>query len=120
MTKESRDFYFGVNILVNYRFIKYHFKLYKNEEVLYYFKTGVKDTFCQGKEFIIVVDFEPSKWSYRAIMYQIYIDRFYNGDKNNDVLTNEYGYLGKMVKKADNWDDFPTKDDYRRFYGGDL
>ena len=33
----------------------------------------------------------------RQVMYQIMVDRFYNGDKTNDVVDNEYVYIGKAV-----------------------
>ena len=33
-------------------------------------------------------------WAKGAVMYQIYTDRFYNGDPSNDVETREYYYIG--------------------------
>ncbi len=47
-------------------------------------------------------------------MYQIYVDRFCNGDTTNDVKTNEYIYLGKPVEAAE-WDEMPAIEDFRRF-----
>ena len=123
MTKESQDFYFdyfGGDIFIDAKFIKYYFKIYKKDKVLYYFKTGAKDTFDGQKEFVITTNFNLPAWSYGAVMYQIYIDRFCNGDKNNDVLTGEYTYLEKTVEKVHNWEELPKEGDYRRFYGGDL
>ena len=53
-------------------------------------------------------------------MYQIMVDRFNNGDKSNDVMTNEYAYIGRGVSKVENWVEPPAVDGTRQFYGGDL
>ena len=36
-----------------------------------------------------------------AVMYQIYVDRFCNGDPSNDVETGEYFYIGDTSVKVD-------------------
>ncbi len=33
-------------------------------------------------------------WAKGAVMYQIFMDRFCNGDASNDVLDREYVYIG--------------------------
>lgn len=48
------------------------------------------------------------------------MDRFYNGDPANDVLTGEYHYIGDKSKKVDDWYRYPSQMDVRDFYGGDL
>ena len=53
-------------------------------------------------------------------MYQIFVDRFFNGNPKNDVLTNEYNYLGKNVIGVSDWNKLPGDMDIREFYGGDL
>ena len=53
-------------------------------------------------------------------MYQIYVDRFYNGDKSNDVVDNEYAYLGVTAKAVKNWCAPLEQLDVCNFYGGDL
>ena len=40
-------------------------------------------------------------------MYQIYVDRFRNGDPTNDVETNEYIYIGSPVQRVEDWDELP-------------
>ena len=56
----------------------------------------------------------------RQVMYQIYTDRFCNGDSSNDVLTNEYCYIGEPVHRVEDWGRYPAQMDVREFYGGDL
>ena len=53
-------------------------------------------------------------------MYQIYVDRFYNGDPKNDVLTDEYRYIGANTVKVEDWNKYPDAMGVREFYGGDL
>ena len=54
-------------------------------------------------------------------MYQIFVDRFYNGDTTNDVEDNEYYYIGGMTKKIKDWNQYPAVSmAIREFYGGDL
>ena len=58
--------------------------------------------------------------SREILMYQIFTDRFYNGDKSNDVETNEYYYIGDYSQRVTNWDKYPANMGVREFYGGDL
>ena len=54
-------------------------------------------------------------------MYQIFPDRFCNGDPSNDVQTDEYRYLDRPVHHTDDWDRLPEGGvDVGNFYGGDL
>lgn len=53
-------------------------------------------------------------------MYQIFVDRFCNGDLSNDVEDGEYVYIGEPVERVKDWDEYPAAMDVRRFYGGDL
>ena len=53
-------------------------------------------------------------------MYQIFADRFYDGDKSNNVLDNEYSYIGEYVCQVKDWDKYPASMGVREFYGGDL
>lgn len=70
--------------------------------------------------FVILPGFKTPKWAKGAVMYQIYVDRFCNGDPSNDVLTNEYCYINAPVQRVEDWGRYPAKMDVREFYGGDL
>ena len=86
----------------------------------YFDALGVAD--CARDEFFfrVIPDFSVPDWAMGAVMYQIYIDRFYNGDKSNDVVNNEYAYLSCAAKFVDKWDKGVAKMDICNFYGGDL
>ena len=46
--------------------------------------------------------------------------RFYNGDESNDVLDDEYSYIGEHVTSVKDWGKYPAAMGVREFYGGDL
>ena len=102
----------------------YYFRIKKGENIFYYDKRGVIDENLWKIDiencFFINSNFIVPKWSKGAIMYQIYIDRFYNGDISNDVKSMEYMYLNKPAIKSDSWDAPVEAEDIRTFYGGDI
>ncbi len=70
--------------------------------------------------FQIAPGFSVPKWARGAVFYQIFVDRFYNGDPSNDVEDNEYCYIGEGTRKVKDWFKYPDNMDVRSFYGGDL
>ena len=38
----------------------------------------------------------------------------------NDVLTDEYRYIGENVRHTESWEQYPAFMGVREFYGGDL
>ncbi len=100
--------------------IEYRFKIIKSEAVYYFSKLGLSKGINKDFDFRIIPNFKTPDWAKGAIMYQIFIDRFCNGDKTNDVETNEYAYLGSGVKRIENWSEPLKNRDVSNFYGGDL
>ena len=47
--------------------------------------------------------FKTPDWAKGAVLYQIFTDRFCNGDPDNDVVTGEYYYNGGRVEKVEDW-----------------
>ena len=64
--------------------------------------------------------FHVPEWSKGAVQYQIFTDRFCNGNQSNDVCDNEYYYVVGHSKHVDDWNTPPNDTDIRCFYGGDL
>ena len=64
--------------------------------------------------------FHVPAWARGAVQYQIFPDRFRNGDPTNDVTDNEYYYTIGHAKHVSDWSALPTDTDIRCFYGGDL
>ena len=64
--------------------------------------------------------FHVPAWAKGALQYQIFTDRFRNGNPENDVRNKEYYYVSGHARRA-RWEDLPEQDaDIRTFYGGDL
>lgn len=100
--------------------IRYHFRLQYGEQYGYYTKFGYFHQYQDDGWFEILRDYQTPDWAKGAVMYQILPDRFCNGDSANDVKTNEYTYLARMVERVEDWDRLPEEGDFCRFYGGDL
>lgn len=89
-------------------------------EVVYYSRLGVSDCLQMEYAFTIVPGFSTPEWAKGAVMYQIFVDRFYNGDASNDVESGEYIYIGEPCNRVTDWDKYPAYMGVREFYGGDL
>ena len=74
----------------------------------------------EAHSFRVYPGFHVPVWARGAVQYQIFTDRFCNGDPSGDVREGEYVYAGAPVHRAADWDAPPEIGDYRCFYGGDL
>ena len=118
-TKGAFDYY-SVNWRLSEETFRYCFEIDDGTEVRYFNRCGVSKEIVDYYDFVIVPGFSTPNWAKGAVMYQIYTDRFYNGDKTNDVETNEYYYIGDYAQKVTDWDKYPATMGVREFYGGDL
>lgn len=98
----------------------YYFEVRTGNTNCYYNQIGVMKELNPFYNFEITPDFKTPQWAKGAVMYQIFVDRFNNGDTSNDVLTDEYSYINGHVQHVDDWYENPSAMDVRRFYGGDL
>ncbi len=112
--------YYSVVLPPTEKKICYIFRLQYGEAEAFYTKYGYAEEFKGEGFFEIIRDFTTPDWAKGAVMYQIYPDRFCNGDTSNDVKTNEYLYLNRMVAQVENWETPPAATDVNHFYGGDL
>lgn len=98
----------------------YYFEIQSGFLKGYYDTRGLVTEVNEYYNFVILPGFRTPDWAKGAVMYQIYVDRFCNGDPSNDVLTNEYCYINEHVQHVDDWYRCPAAMDVREFYGGDL
>ncbi|MCL2619982.1 MAG: alpha-glycosidase [Defluviitaleaceae bacterium] len=101
------------------KFVQYYFIIYSGVDKYFYNRAGCKGYFNAEHNFTIAPDFYVPDWAKGAVMYQIFIDRFCNGDPANDVTNEQYVYLGRPTKQM-KWDDSVEAVDICNFYGGDL
>jgi len=112
--------YYECKVKIGSDFIHYYFEIVKDGYSCYYNKKGVLWNRDDFYNFRIMPGFSTPDWAKGAVMYQIFVERFYNGDYTNDVLDNEYVYIKECVKKINDWGKYPAAMGVREFYGGDL
>ena len=100
--------------------IHYFFEVRTGNQKCFYNKLGVSKDLQEYNSFEIAPGFKTPDWAKGAIMYQIYTDRFCNGDTSNDVEDREYIYIYEGVRRVRDWNRLPEPMDVRDFYGGDL
>jgi alpha-glucosidase len=72
-------------------------------------------------DFRLVAGFERPSWIDDRVFYQVFPDRFANGDPANDIADGAWTYRGQAVRRSV-WDAPPRSDAAAlvEFYGGDL
>lgn len=100
--------------------VEYYFEVHSGHMVCYFNSVGVCSSVENYHNFSITPSFQTPDWAKGAIIYQIFVDRFYNGDRGNDVETDEYFYIGEGTHKNSDWMKYPREMDVREFYGGDI
>ncbi len=112
--------YYSIQIEIDDAPVRYHFYIESRRTSVFYDRRGASRDENPYYEFCICPGFKIPEWSRSAVIYQIYVDRFCNGDPSNDVLDHEYYYVGGYSEHAASWDELPKQMDVRHFYGGDL
>ena len=117
---ESMFDYYEAKINVGTEKMYYYFRVELGRTVCFYNQIGAIKDLNEYYNFQITPGFKTPEWAKGAVMYQIFVDRFYNGDKSNDVLDDEYNYIGEHVCQVKDWNKYPAQMGIREFYGGDL
>lgn len=112
--------YYETEVQLTDTMFVYYFRIKSESEELCYHRCGVSEHPVEYYNFRIMPGFSTPAWAKGAVMYQIFVDRFCNGDPSNDVEDGEYVYIGELVCKVKDWNEFPAAMDIRRFHGGDL
>ena len=74
-------------------------------------------------DFVLLADYVQPAWVKDAVFYQIFPERFCNGDPSNDVQDGEYTQDGWPTIRMKRWDDRALTYEEGHcmdFYGGDL
>jgi alpha-glucosidase len=116
----SRFETYELEIFVKSDTVSYYFSIQKGNETLYCNRQGTSENRNPYFDFSIIPDYSTPDWAKGAVMYQIFVDRFCNGDKSNDVVNDEYTYIDEHVTQVSDWSKMPASMGVREFYGGDL
>ncbi|NJN18411.1 MAG: maltodextrin glucosidase [Oscillochloris sp.] len=87
----------------------------------WYTAAGVQAHYpTDANDFKLLADYHAPAWVRDAVFYQIFPDRFADGDPNTNVRDGEYDYRGQPVTTRA-WGELPRKEFAPiEFYGGDL
>ena len=118
-TREGFDYY-RASVRLSQETLVYYFEIRTGRYTLFYNKGGVSEWHDQDFDFTVMPDFYVPEWSRGAVMYQIFPDRFRNGNPENDVQSGEYLYMNQPVEQAGEWNEPVREFDVGHFYGGDL
>ncbi|MCH5344657.1 MAG: alpha-glycosidase [Acetatifactor sp.] len=116
--------YYEASLKMTENRVQYHFYIIC-EDVVYFYNQREITTYLPDFtwDFVLLANYVQPAWVKKAVFYQIFPDRFCNGDPNNDVKTGEYTKNGHPTIHMNSWEDEPLT--YQEgfcldFYGGDL
>lgn len=115
--------YYSISIKIWTQPFHYRFKIIAGDKIYHYNALGVQSFLPADKDnFKICADFNPPSWLWDRVFYQIYPDRFFDGDPSTNVKDGEYAYHGHPTI-ARKWGELPGE--YPNafsldFFGGDL
>lgn len=112
--------YFRYQVQIDGEPLDYYFEIISEDIVCYYNKIGPSKKYRKEYDFQIIPGFKTPEWAEGAVFYQIFVDRFYNGDKTNDPVDLEYVYIDDGITSISDWGKYPDSMGVREFYGGDL
>ncbi|HET9105632.1 MAG TPA: alpha amylase N-terminal ig-like domain-containing protein [Steroidobacteraceae bacterium] len=101
----------------------YRFQVTNGGETVWYNAAGVSQSEPSSGDFFIIPGFKTPDWMKNGVLYQIFVDRFYDGNPRNDVRSGQYEYNGCATEQHA-WGT-SVYADVRRcnsevFFGGDL
>lgn len=101
----------------------YRFKIKTNAESYWVSARGVSQSEdVVNYEFKLLADYAAPRWVEDSVLYQIFVDRFCNGDTASDVKPGEWTNNGKPTRLM-SWDALPLHWEEGAgvdFFGGDL
>lgn len=104
--------------------LHYHFFIVANEMIYYYNQAGIQEYMPdETYDFRIVYGYRQPAWVKGAVFYQIFPERFCNGNPANSVKDGEYQFDGHNTIQVKDWNTVPAPYDETYcldFYGGDL
>jgi alpha-glucosidase len=103
----------------------YRFQINDGSATAWLNAAGITSSEPSSGDFFVIPGFKTPDWMKNGVIYQIFPDRFYDGDTTNDVTSGEYTYGGcateqhawgtSVYSTAD-----PTNCNSEVFFGGDL
>lgn len=123
MVRDGLSYYKADMPILQNRMV-YSFSLIGDSVFYTYNQAGLAD-YIQNEDcnFVFLADYVQPKWVKNSVFYQIFPERFCNGDKSNDVQDGEITKMGYKSIRVKDWNEVPgryTDTHCLDFYGGDL
>ena len=116
--------YYEADLQMTENRMQYHFYIVCDDIVYFYNQKGIT-TYVPDHtyDFVLLADYVQPAWVKEAVFYQIFPERFCNGNPDNDVKDGEYSVNGHPVIHMKKWEEKALT--YEEgfcldFYGGDL
>ena len=100
VSSNERFDYYEIKWIMPEDTLVYCFEIISNGTHCFYNKKGPLTYWDSFFDFRVKAGFSTPDWAKGAVFYQIFVDRFKNGDPTNDVVDNEYIYIGEKVKQV--------------------
>lgn len=122
--KENGFVYYEAALKMNEKRIQYHFYLVCEDAVYFYTQREITTYLPDHTyDFVLLADYQQPEWVKDAVFYQIFPERFCNGDPTNDVQNGEYSQNGHPTIRMPQWN-LPAlrypEGHCLDFFGGDL
>ncbi|MFO7623596.1 MAG: alpha-amylase family glycosyl hydrolase, partial [Anaerolineales bacterium] len=102
--------------------VSYRFLLFTDQGAWWYNGAGLqRHNPTDAEDFRLLADYQTPAWVRESVFYQIFPDRFADGDPANNVREGEWEYRGQRAR-ARVWGEQPSSglEAMVEFYGGDL
>lgn len=100
----------------------YRFLLFTTDGIWWYNGSGLhRHVPTDAEDFRLLADYAAPAWVHDSVFYQIFPDRFSDGDPSNNVKQGEFEYQG-VKSQARKWGESQSSwpEAMVEFYGGDL
>jgi alpha-glucosidase len=115
--------WWSIDLTLTVPVLSYRFLVITDEGAYWYNAAGLHAfNPPDANDFKLLANFQAPAWLKEAVFYQIFPDRFADGDPSNNVKDGEYTYAGYKAR-ARRWGESPTTGSRAamvEFYGGDL
>ena len=122
--RENGFVYYESTLNMNENRIQYHFYLVCDDRVYFYNQRGITTYLPDHTyDFVVLANYKQPEWVKEAVFYQIFPERFCNGDPSNDVISGEYSQNGYPTIQMQDWNQPALPYDQGHcldFFGGDL
>lgn len=116
--------YYACELQITENRMHYHFYLVCEDVIWFYTQKEITPYIPDHTyDFVLLADYRQPSWVKNAVFYQIFPERFCNGEPANDVKDGEYQLNGHDTIRMKDWNAVPLE--YNEgfcldFFGGDL